>query len=160
MARSNIHVGLEIGSTKTVMVVAEIKPDESAKILGMGETRTAGVRKGEIADYKQVRACVKSALLEAEDVSDVVIKSVFLAVTGAHIKGVNNTGTFRLPEDEQEVDRHHLEEVKEIARDIAIPSEHVYLHHLARHFTLDGHCLLYTSPSPRDRSLSRMPSSA
>ena len=48
MARSNIHVGLEIGSTKTVMVVAEIKPDESAKILGMGETRTAGVRKGEI----------------------------------------------------------------------------------------------------------------
>ena len=101
MARSNIHVGLEIGSTKTVMVVAEIKPDESAKILGMGETRTAGVRKGEIADYKQVRACVKSALLEAEDVSDVVIKSVFLAVTGAHIKGVNNTGTFRLPEDEQ-----------------------------------------------------------
>ena len=62
----------------------------------------------------------------------------FLAVTGAHIKGVNNTGTFRIPDDEQEVDRHHLEEVKEIARDIAIPSEHVYLHHLARHFTLDG----------------------
>jgi cell division protein FtsA len=114
MARSNIHVGLEIGSTKTVMVVAEIKPDESAKILGMGETRTAGVRKGEIADYKQVRACVKSALLEAEDVSDVVIKSVFLAVTGAHIKGVNNTGTFRIPDDEQEVDRHHLEEVKKL----------------------------------------------
>jgi len=100
------------------MVVAEIKPDESAKILGMGETRSAGVRKGEIADYKQVRACVKSALLEAEDVSDVVIKSVFLSVTGAHITGVNNTGTFRLPEGDQEVDRNHLEEVKEIAQDI------------------------------------------
>lgn len=138
MARSKIHVGLEIGSTKTVMVVAEIKPDESAKILGLGETKTAGVRKGEIADYKQVRACVKAALLEAEDVSDVVIKSVFLAITGAHIEGVNNTGTFRLPEGEQEVDQDHLEEVKEIARDIAIPSDHVYLHHLARHFTLDG----------------------
>ena len=138
MARSKIHVGLEIGSTKTVMVVAEIKPDESAKILGMGETRSIGVRKGEIADFKQVRACVKDALVEAEDVSDVVIKSVYLAVTGAHIQGVNNKGTFRLPEGEQSVDRHHLDEVKEIARDIAIPSDHVYLHHLARHFTLDG----------------------
>lgn len=138
MARSKIHVGLEIGSTKTVMVVAEIKPDESAKILGLGETRTAGVRKGEIADYKQVRACVKSALLEAEDVSDVVIKSVFLSVTGSHILGVNNTGTFRLPEEEQEVGYNHLDEVREIARDIAIPSDHVYLHHLARHYTLDG----------------------
>jgi len=59
-------------------------------------------------------------------------------VTGAHIQGVNNTGTFRLPEEDREIDGNHLEEVKEIARDIAIPSDHVYLHHLARHFTLDG----------------------
>jgi cell division protein FtsA len=138
MARSKIHVGLEIGSTKTVMVVAEIKQDQSVKILGLGETRSAGVRKGEIADYKQVRACVKAALLEAEDVSDVVIKSVFLSVTGAHIAGINNVGTFRLPDDEEEVDYGHLDEVREIAKDIAIPSDHVYLHHLPRHFNLDG----------------------
>jgi len=127
-----------MGSTKTVMVVAEIKPDQSVKILGLGETRSAGVRKGEIADYKQVRACVKAALLEAEDVSDVVIKSVFLAVTGSHIEGVNNVGTFRLPDDEEEVDYGHLDEVREIAKDIAIPSDHVYMHHLPRHFNLDG----------------------
>lgn len=107
MSRSKIHVGLEIGSTKTVMVVAEIKQDQSVKILGLGETRSAGVRKGEIADYKQVRACVKAALLEAEDVSDVVIKSVFLSVTGAHITGINNVGTFRLPDDE-EIGRAHV----------------------------------------------------
>ncbi|MDB4436078.1 cell division protein FtsA [Akkermansiaceae bacterium] len=138
MARSKIHVGLEIGSTKTVMVVAEIKPDQSVKILGLGESRSAGVRKGEIADYKQVRACVKAALLEAEDVSDVIIKSVFLAVTGNHISGVNNVGTFRLPDDEEEVGYDHLDEVREIAKDIAIPSDHVYLHHLPRHFNLDG----------------------
>ncbi len=138
MARSKIHVGLEIGSTKTIMVVAEIKPDHSVKILGLGECRSAGVRKGEIADYKQVRACVKSALLEAEDVSDVVIKSVFLAVTGSHIHGENNVGTFRLPDDEDEVQDDHIEEVREIARDIAIPTEHVYLHHLPRRFQLDG----------------------
>lgn len=138
MARSKIHVGLEIGSTKTVMVVAEIKPDQSVKILGLGESRSAGVRKGEIADYKQVRACVKAALLEAEDVSDVIIKSVFLAVTGNHISGINNVGTFRLPDDEEEVGYDHLDEVREIAKDIAIPSDHVYLHHLPRHFNLDG----------------------
>lgn len=138
MARSKIHVGLEIGSTKTVMVVAEIKPDQSVKILGLGETRSAGVRKGEITDYKQVRACVKAALLEAEDISDVIIKSVFLAVTGNHIQGVNNVGTFRLPEDEEEVGDSHLDEVREIAKDIAIPSDNVYLHHVARHFNLDG----------------------
>ncbi len=138
MARSKIHVGLEIGTTKTVMVVAEIKPDHSVKILGLGETKTAGVRKGEIADYPLARSCVKSTLLQAEDVSDVTIKSVFLAVTGPHIKGENNCGTFRLPDEEQEIDVEHIDEAKEIARDIAIPSDHVYLHHLIRDYTVDG----------------------
>jgi cell division protein FtsA len=138
MARSKIHVGLEIGSTKTVMVVAEIKADQSVKILGLGETRSAGVRKGEIVDYKQVRASVKAALLEAEDVSDVIIKSVFLAVTGGHVTCENNVGTYRIPDDEEEVRYDHLDEVREIAKDIAIPSDHVYLHHLPRHFNLDG----------------------
>jgi cell division protein FtsA len=137
MSKSRIHVGLEIGTTKTVMVVAEVKPDGSVKILGLGETRSAGVRKGEIADYPQVRACVKAALLEAEDVSDVDINSVFLAVTGSHIHGINNRGTYRLPEGEPEIRHEHVEEVKEIASDIAIPSEHVYLHSLIRNYIVD-----------------------
>lgn len=138
MARSKIHVGLEIGTTKTVMVVAEIKPDHSVKILGLGETKTAGVRKGEISDFAVARSCVKAALLQAEDVGDVTIKSVFIAVTGAHIKGENSCGTFRLPDEENEIDTVHLDEAKEIARDIAIPSEHVYLHHLIRNYSVDG----------------------
>ena len=138
MAKTRIHVGLEIGTTKTVMVVAEVKPDGSVKILGVGEGKTAGVRKGEIADFLQVKACVKSALLEAEDASDVEINSVFLAVTGSHIRGVNNVGTFRLPENEKEVAQEHVEEVKEIAADLQLPAEHVYLHNLVRHFNLDG----------------------
>jgi cell division protein FtsA len=138
MSKSRIHVGLEIGTTKTVMVVAEVKSDGSVKILGLGETRSAGVRKGEIADYPQVRACVKAALLEAEDISDVDINSVFLAVTGPHIEGINNRGTYRLPDGEPEIRPEHIEEVKEIASDIAIPSEHVYLHSLIRNYVVDG----------------------
>lgn len=138
MAKTRIHVGLEIGTTKTVMVVAEVKPDGSVKILGVGEGRSAGVRKGEIADFLQVKACVKAALLDAEDVSDVEINSVFLAVTGSHVQGLNNIGTFRLPDNEKEVATEHIDEVKEIAADLQLPPDHVYLHNLVRHFNLDG----------------------
>ena len=138
MGKPRIHVGLEIGTTKTVLVAAEVKPDGSVKILGLGETSSAGVRKGEIVDYPQVRACVKAALLKAEDISDVDIGSVFLAVTGSHIQGLNNRGTYRLPEGEPEIRPRHVEEVKEIASDIAIHSEHVYIHSVIRHYTVDG----------------------
>lgn len=137
MAKSTIHVGLEIGTSKTCMVVGEVKPDGSVKILGVGETKSVGVRKGEISDFHQVRTCVREALLEAEDVCDVDISSVVLAITGSHINGVNNRGTFRLPEDSSEVEESHIEEVKEIAQDIAIPADNVYLHNVVRNYTLD-----------------------
>lgn len=138
MPRSQIYVGLEIGTSKICMVVGEVKSDGSVKILGVGEERSTGVRKGEICDYPQVRACLKAALVQAEEVSDVDIKSVFLAVTGAHIQGVNNRGTYRLPDDETEIGIDHVEEAKEIARDIAIPSDHVYLHHIVQQYWVDG----------------------
>ena len=138
MAKSRIHVGLEIGTTKTVMVVAEAKPDGSVKILGLGECKSAGVRKGEIVDFMQIKVCVKAALLDAEDASDVEINSVFLAVTGSHITGEKNIGTYRLPENESTVAQEHVDEVKEIAAGLQLPNNHVYLHNLVRHYNLDG----------------------
>ncbi len=138
MEKSKIYVGLEIGTSKICMVVGEVKPDGAVKILGVGKTKSVGVRYGMITDMASVRACVKNALLEAEDLSDVEILSVFLCVSGKHIKGVNNKGTFRLPEDESVVTAEHVEEVKEIARETSLPSENIYLDHFIRQFWLDG----------------------
>lgn len=121
------------------MVVGEVKSDGSVKILGIGQTRSAGVRRGEIVDYPQVRACVKQAMVKAEDNADVEIKSVLLAVTGGHVRGENNRGTFRLPEGDKVITNAHLDEAREIARDLTIPSDHVYLHHVVRNYGVDGH---------------------
>jgi cell division protein FtsA len=135
--RSKIHVGLEIGTSKTCIVVGEVKPDTAVKILGIGTTKTAGVRKGEIYDFPQARACLKDALVKAEDASDVEIGSVYLAVTGAHIQGINSRGTFRLPEGQSIVAPEHVEEARTIARDIHIPPDHVHLHPIIRNYMLD-----------------------
>ena len=139
MARSKIHVGLEIGTSKICMVVGEVKSDGSVKILGVGQSKSVGVRKGEIYDFPQVRACVKDALVKAEDASDVEIGSVFLAVTGSHIQGVNHRGSFRLPDGEDTIEYEHVQEAKEIARAVAIPQDHVYLHHIVRRYGVDGY---------------------
>lgn len=136
--RSKIHVALEIGTSKTCFVVGEVKPDTAVRILGIGTTKTAGVRRGEIYDPNQVRACLRDALAKAEEASDVEIGSVYLAVTGSHIQGVNNCGTFRLPEGQAVVAPEHVEEAKFIARDIHIPADHEHIHPIVRYFSLDG----------------------
>jgi len=136
--RTKIHVGLEIGTSKTCLVIGEVKADSAVKILGIGESKSAGVRKGEIFDYSQARACLKDAIAKAEDASDVEIGSVFLSVSGSHIQGINNRGTFRLPDGEKVVAPEHVEEARTIAREIQIPQNHVYLHPIIRNYWLDG----------------------
>ena len=47
-----------------------------------------------------------------------------------------------------------------VADDCKIGSSAVLVHDVPPGTTIVGTCLLYTSPSPRDATLSRMPSSA
>jgi cell division protein FtsA len=67
-----------------------------------------------------------------------MINKVFLAITGAHVESLNNRGTIRIPEDQNEITEEDLEEVKEIARDVAIPQQNVFLHSIVRDYYVDG----------------------
>ena len=86
MAREKIHVGLEIGTTKVCAIVAECRRDGEVRLLGVGESPSRGVRKGEIVDFQNASNCVHDALSDAEERSDHEIKSVWLAVTGSTSK--------------------------------------------------------------------------
>jgi cell division protein FtsA len=136
--QTKIHVGLEIGTSKTCFVVGEVKAGCAIKILGISVTEMTGVKEGEIYDPAQARACLKDSLAKAEDASDVEIGSVYLAVTGAHIQGVNSCGTYHLPDGETKVTHEHVEEASSIAREVSIPQDHVYLHPIIRNYRLDG----------------------
>ncbi|MEG1937990.1 MAG: cell division protein FtsA [Akkermansia sp.] len=138
MAQTKIHVGLEIGTSKTCMVVGEVKPDATVTIIGVGEVKSAGVTKGEVADPSRAIQCIYDAWVLAQDHADVEIITVYLAVTGSHIVGVNNRGTYRLPEDENIISREHMEEVSEIAQDIPLNPDQFALHRVPGFFSVDG----------------------
>ena len=138
MAKTKIHVGLEIGTSKTCMVVGEVKPDATVTIIGVGEVPSEGVVRGEIEDTSKVIQCIYDAWNMAQDHADVDIMTVYLSVTGAHIVGQNNRGTFRLPPDESIISQEHMDEVTEIARDIALGPEQFVLHRVPGLFSVDG----------------------
>lgn len=85
-------------------------------IIGVGEVPSEGVVRGEIEDTSKVIQCIYDAWNMAQDHADVDIMTVYLSVTGAHIVGQNNRGTFRLPPDESIISQEHMDEVTEIAR--------------------------------------------
>ena len=84
MAREQIVVGLEIGTSKIAAVVGDVRPDQPLRILGVGLTPSRGVRKGEIVDLDTASRCVRDALADAETASDVDIRSVYLGVSGGY----------------------------------------------------------------------------
>lgn len=111
MARDDIHVGLEIGTSKVCAVVAECREDGEIRLLGVGEAPSRGVRKGEIVDFENASKCVHEALSDAEEKSDVEIKSVWLAVTGSHIQSFNNRGSIVIPDETGEITDEEIQEV-------------------------------------------------
>ena len=138
MARSSIYVGLEIGTSKICVVVGEARSDGTIRILGVGQAPSRGVRKGEIVDFETAQTCLQDALVRAEDRSDIMIRSVLLAITGPHVESCNNRGLLRMPDDQNEITEDDLEEVREQAGNVAIPPEHIFLHRMIRHYWVDG----------------------
>src|SRR5207245_11374218 len=76
MASGDLIVGFEIGTSKVCVVVGETRPDGTLKILGVGQAPSRGVRKGEIVDFETAMKCVHEAVVDAEQRSDVMIRSV------------------------------------------------------------------------------------
>src|SRR5260370_42234905 len=76
MGNSDLMVGLEIGTSKICVVVGEGRPDGSIKILGVGQAPSRGVRKGEISDFETAMKCLHEAGVDAEQKSDVSIRTM------------------------------------------------------------------------------------
>ncbi|MFL6530951.1 MAG: cell division protein FtsA [Chthoniobacterales bacterium] len=138
MASSDLMVGLEIGTSKICVVVGEGRPDGTIKILGVGQAPSRGVRRGEIVDFETAMKCVHEAVVDAETNSDVMIRSVYVGVSGAHIQSFNNRGSVALPEERDEIDEQDIEDVKLNAREVSIPQQNAFLHSIIQHYHVDG----------------------
>src|SRR5207302_11123846 len=119
MASGDLIVGLEIGTSKVCVVVGETRPDGTLKILGVGQAPSRGVRKGEIVDFETAMKCVHGAVVDAEEKSDVMIRSVYVAVAGGHIQSFNNRVCGMLSEEREEIDEQEVEDVIIKARQVS-----------------------------------------
>jgi cell division protein FtsA len=138
---SPIIVGLEIGTSKVCAVVGERNPDPAGgglNIIGLGQARSRGVRKGEIVDTTQAEEDVRNAIVEAEQMADVEIRNVYLGVTGAHIRGFNNRGVHPVVSADREISGDDVQDVVKNAKAINLPTENNIVHAIRQHFFVDG----------------------
>lgn len=135
---SNIIVGLEIGTSKVCAVVGEMNSAGALNIIGVGQSRSRGVRKGEIADASAAEEDVRNAIVEAENMSNAEIRSVYLGVTGNHIRGFNNRGVHPVVSADREITEEDVQDVIKNAKAINLPTENNVVHAIRQHFHVDG----------------------
>ena len=134
----SIIVGLEVGTSKVCAVVGELSAGGGLNIIGIGQARSRGVRKGEIADASMAAEDIRSAIVEAEQMADAEIRSVYLAVTGGHIRGFTNRGVHPVVSADREITPEDVEDVIKNAKAINLPAENYVLHAIRQHFLVDG----------------------
>lgn len=130
-------VALEIGTSKTVALVGEVREGNHILITGIGRHPSKGVRKGEINDLENAVICVKSALEGAEESSQVAIRQLHLVVSGGHIDSYVNRGSVPVFDNEGEITDDDVEQVMAVAKAVNLPPEREILHTICQHFWVD-----------------------
>ena len=132
----NLVVGLDIGTSKIVAIVAEISPEKRLNIVGLGAQPSRGLKKGVVVNIEATMASIQRVLEEAELMADCTITEVYTGIGGGHIRSLNSSGMVAIKE--KEVTQADIDRVVETAKAIAIPNDQEILHILPQEFIIDG----------------------
>jgi cell division protein FtsA len=132
--RNPLVVGLDVGTYKVGVVVAEIT-DGGVEITGIGTAASNGLRKGTVVNIDATVEDIRRAVEEAELMAGCEIRSVIAGSSGAHLKGVNSHGVVAVRS--REVTPNDVERVIEAARAVALPTDCEILHVLPQDFVVD-----------------------
>ncbi len=137
-ARENkkLVVGLDIGTSKIVAIVAELKPEGGFEIIGMGSHPSRGLKKGVVVNIETTVNAIQRALEEAELMADCKIREVYTGIAGNHIRSFNSQGMVAIKD--KEVTQMDIDRVIETAKAVQIPNDQQILHVLNQEFIIDG----------------------
>lgn len=134
-SKPEIIVGLDIGTTKIAVIVAQRAIGGKVDIIGIGTHPSKGLRKGVVINIEATVNSIRHAVEEAELMAGAEITSVYAGIAGAHIKGFNSHGIVAVKN--KEVTQKDVERVIDAARAVAIPMDREVLHVLPQEYVVD-----------------------
>ena len=133
--QNNMISALDIGTSKVVVIVAELQPDGVLKIIGKGQHVSKGLKKGVVINIEHTMQAIQRAVEEAELMADCKITEVYTGIAGSHIKSLNSHGMVKIKDDE--VTQMDVDRVRETAEAITLPTDQEVLHALDQEYIID-----------------------
>lgn len=139
MNPERLVAGLDIGTSRTTAIIAEVVGDlpkhPNLKVLGVGQARTSGLRRGVVADIEETTRSITKAMQDAERMAGVTVDHVYAGIAGEHVQAMTSSGVVAVNGDD--VTRADVERANEVARTQVIPADRELLHAIPQEYRVD-----------------------
>ena len=139
MNPERIIAGLDIGSAKTTVVIAEAVGDRkntpSLRILGVGQARTTGLRKGVVSDIEETTRSIKKAVEDAERMAGTKIDAIYAGIAGEHVRAMISKGIVAV--NGEEISKADVDRANDVARAQQVPQDRELLHAIPQDYSVD-----------------------
>lgn len=136
MAEGKIVVGVDIGTSKVVTIIAKI--NEVVNVLGVSEVRSSGIKKGQIVNIEEAVVAINTSIEAAERMAGVSVSRVIASIGGSNIESQNSRGVVAVSQPEGEISAGDVSRVVDAAKAVSLPSTREIIHVLPRSFIVDG----------------------
>jgi len=134
MAESEIIAGLDLGTTKVCVLVAE-QTEDGLDVIGVGSVPSKGLKKGVVVNIESTVQAIRAAIEQAESMAGVDIRTVYAGIAGSHVRGLNQEGVAAI--SSREVGPDDVQRVLDQAKAVPLPADRQVLHVLPQEYVVD-----------------------
>ena len=139
MKSERLVAGLDVGSARTTAIIAEVVGElpkrPGLRVLGVGQARTTGMRRGVVADIEETTRAIRKAMEDAQRIAGVTVDSVYVGIAGEHVQTMTSKGIVAISGDE--ITRADVDRVNQVARAQSMPQDRELLHAIPQEYTVD-----------------------
>ena len=132
----NLIVGLDIGTSKVVALVAEYKADGELEVIGIGSAASRGLSRGVVVNIDSTVQSIQRAVEQAELMAGVEINAVYTGIAGSHVKSLNSHGIVAIRD--KEVTAGDVARVMDAAQAVALPADQRIVHVIPQEYIIDS----------------------
>jgi len=140
MPRQKIIIGLDVGSSNIRVAVAEEgkEPAIPFQILGVGQSKALGMRKGAVIDLEETAKNIKEAVAVAERISGIKVESATISLGGDHLGCRSSRGVIAVSRADGEISQEDTERAVRAAAAISLGANREIIQIVPKQFSVDS----------------------
>jgi len=139
MANKNLHVAaIDIGTTKIVALVGRMNENNRLEVMGLSRTVSKGVKRGVVLNIEETVSAIETTVSEAQKLSGIILKDVFVGIAGQHIKSIRSRGYINRDSYDDEITRADIERLVNDMYKIPVETGEEIVHVIPQNYIVDS----------------------